>query len=501
MRTKDFYITLFIMSFWPVISYSQTNCTVPEPPVLNTVSVDPETGNTDFSWTLSPSSNIAAYILYSYKNGDGTPVDTVWDPFATSYSLTSSASKYFSVSYVVASFRLPVIPGTGGCPSPLSNVLNTIYTTASIDSCNKKILISWNSYSSIPKKVTGYSVLVSVDGSDYTEAATVNSDENSFVFNDFEIDAEYCFVIKADLKGGFFSSSNKACLSTKMVRPPFWINADYATVNSDNTISLSFTIDPLSEIKQFRLERKSTVSGNFLEIARPGSINGTVIYIDNKANTDTIYYYRLSALNNCNSPVTVSNIASNIVPELQSSGNELKLSWNSYKTWLGQIDSYKIFLNTGNGFEEKVTLQPNDTAFTFSYRDIMYNLSGNNVCFYVSASERSNPYGIPGQSRSSDICTVATETITVPNVFTPDGDLINDFFRPVLSFAPNEYHLVISDRNGRIIFESRDFNEEWDGTQNGDHLPQGVYLWFLKVTGPSGKKISKTGTVAIIRIG
>ena len=89
--------------------------------------------------------------------------------------------------------------------------------------------------------------------------------------------------------------------------------------------------------------------------------------------------------------------------------------------------------------------------------------------------------------------------ITVPNLFTPDGDLVNDLFKPVLSFTPENYHLIISDRNGKIVFETRNDSDEWDGSMNGDQLPQGVYLWFLKVTGPSGKMVSKTGTITIVR--
>ena len=46
-----------------------------------------------------------------------------------------------------------------------------------------------------------------------------------------------------------------------MQNPPEWINADYATVKAHDAISLSFTIDPFSEIDTFDLERKSGYSG------------------------------------------------------------------------------------------------------------------------------------------------------------------------------------------------------------------------------------------------
>ncbi len=82
-------------------------------------------------------------------------------------------------------------------------------------------------------------------------------------------------------------------------------------------------------------------------------------------------------------------------------------------------------------------------------------------------------------------------------MFTPNNDLINDFFKPVLSFTPVEYNLVVSSRQGKTLFETKNYNVEWDGTENGYQLPQGIYLWKLKVITPSGSTILKTGTVAI----
>jgi gliding motility-associated-like protein len=492
-----FYIITTVFSLLTYCAYSQVNCTVPESPVLTLASVQPETGKTDFTWTLSPSSGIDAYILYSYKNGDGLPLDTIWDPAATKYTLTTTASKYFSVSYTLAAYRKSSVPGEVGCASKLSNVLTTIFCSSQIDTCNNKIMVKWNKYSDFPKPVTGYKILVSVNGGQLSEMYSVDKSADNFTISDFKTDSQYCVAVKAVLNDGTFSTSNKSCLLTKMQQPPGWINADYANVNSENKISLSFTVDPSSEIRHFSLERKTGASGTFQEIAQPVSDNGTVTYTDNKADIKTINYYRLSAINSCNIPATVSNISSNIVLSLGKRDNDIILSWNSYKKWLGIVSSYRIFINTGKGFEERAAVSGADTVFTLGYKEIMYDVTGSEVCFYINATEASNPHGVTGESISIRVCTEPTEIITVPNVFTPDNDLVNDFFRPVLSFTPTDYHLIISDRKSNVLFETRDFKAEWDGNYKGKPQPEDVYLWFLKMTTPSGKSISRTGTVTI----
>ena len=505
MKEKHFYIILALFIICSNNAYSQTNCETPLPPELTLVSVQAETGITQFSWTLSSSSDVAAYLIYTYHDENGVPrgdiIDTIWNPAATSYNYISTGYKYFSSSFVLAAYRLPGIAGLSrihGCTSKFSNILNTIFTEATIDTCNKKITVSWSSYPSSPNKVTGYSILLAVNGGNYNEINRLEPDVNTYTLTEFPNDTEYCFVVRANIEGGQFSTSNKACLSTKMQRPPEWINADQATVNTDNKISVSFTIDPLSAITNFSLERKIGPSGTFQEIARPVSINGSVTYVDDKADVNQINYYRISAINNCNIPVTASNPASNIVLSLERTGDDLNLKWNSYYKWVGAVSSYRLYINTGNGFEEKRIITANDTTITLKYQDIMYEVTDKNICFYISATETSNPYGVTGHSLSSRICSVPTEKITVPNIFTPNRGNTNSYFRPVLSFTPSDYQLIISDRQGKVLFDTKEYLAEWDGSLNGSPQPQGVYLWFLKVTTPSGKRISKTGTVTII---
>jgi gliding motility-associated-like protein len=491
-RSLTVFILLFLFS---ADTLSQVNCTVPLSPVLTAVSVMPETGLTELSWSASPSDNIAAYIVYTYNGGNGFPVDTIWNPLARSYSLNSPASKYMSMAYVVTAHRLSAVAGMPGCTSPLSNSLPTIYCEAKLDTCNATISITWNRYNDSPRHVREYRIMVGMNGSSLTDSYTTS--DNSFVISGFQVNTDYCFAVKAVFDDGGFSTSNKTCVRTSMLRPPEWINADYATVNDRNDISLSFTIDPLSEIRNFILERKTGNESSYQRIAAPSARNGIVEYIDDKSDPRKVNYYRLVAMNSCNVPVAVSNSSSNIVLSFEPYGHDLNLSWNAYRQWSGIIHSYDLLINTGNGYEPGLSFS-SDTACTFNLEDIMYQISGGQVCFRISASESGNPHGISGKSFSAPVCYQSSENITVPDVFTPNNDSMNDFFRPVLSFTPVEYYLMISDRNGKMLFETRDFSASWDGASASGHA-QSVCLWFLRIKTPSGNKISRTGTVTIIR--
>jgi gliding motility-associated-like protein len=495
MKISSIYL-LFLSLCFPYKLFSQA-CTNPLPPVLTLVSVQPETGYTDFRWTLSPSSNVAAYLIYAYHNESGIPrgdiIDTIWDATSTSFTYKSTVSTYYTVSFVISSFRTP------NCTSSFSNVINTIYASASLDTCNKRIKISWNSYPSSPKRVVSYTILAGVNGNPLNSIADVQPDQTSYILNDFQSNAQYCFLIRANLEDGTVSTSNKACLSTKMQQPPGWINADYATVDVNSQINLSFTIDPASRINNFRLERMSDNENSFTQISVFNTTSRQITYSDHSADPSRRNYYRMLAVNNCGNAIVTSNYSNNIVASLSSDNNIITLGWNTYRNWRGVNGEYNVFINTGTGFRELASLSPQDSSYKISYSGIMYELSDKKVCFYISAKEKGNPYLVNGITRSAEICTEINERITVPNTFTPNDDLKNDLFKPVLSFTPVDYHLIITDRQNRTLFESRDFNAEWNGKANGQPQPEGVYLWYLSVRSPSGKVFTRKGTITIVR--
>ena len=102
-----------------------------------------------------------------------------------------------------------------------------------------------------------------------------------------------------------------------------------------------------------------------------------------------------------------------------------------------------------------------------------------------------------------------TFTIYIPNAFTPNNDLDNDYFLPIID-GVKEYELSIYDRQGQRVFRTEEYTNEycnsgcksaWDGKINNssDFGTIGVYVYNITVTDVNGKLRSYEGTVTLIR--
>jgi len=101
--------------------------------------------------------------------------------------------------------------------------------------------------------------------------------------------------------------------------------------------------------------------------------------------------------------------------------------------------------------------------------------------------------------------------VFAPSAFTPDGDLINDAWRPSLDCEPDEYALKIFDRWGVLIWETENPEEYWTGGYRADNRPldeklyyvrDGLYAFQLTFRDPTSvvRRIErKSGHVLIIR--
>ena len=66
-------------------------------------------------------------------------------------------------------------------------------------------------------------------------------------------------------------------------------------------------------------------------------------------------------------------------------------------------------------------------------------------------------------------------SLSFPNVFTPNNDGYNDFFKPTISNVLN-YSMLIINRWGVELFSTNDQDKAWDGKYKGNPCSQGVYF-------------------------
>lgn len=91
--------------------------------------------------------------------------------------------------------------------------------------------------------------------------------------------------------------------------------------------------------------------------------------------------------------------------------------------------------------------------------------------------------------------------LEVPNVFTPNGDKVNDVFRLRASNL-KEVYLIVYDRWGNMVYEvtSDTGNFAWDGkSQTGKDCADGVYFYIIKAKGNDGQEYDLKGNVTIFR--
>ena len=90
-------------------------------------------------------------------------------------------------------------------------------------------------------------------------------------------------------------------------------------------------------------------------------------------------------------------------------------------------------------------------------------------------------YNSDKKSISNRFCFISNNNfspIPIPNAFTPNGDGLNDSFKPFPSLV-TDYKMSIFNKFGEKVFESFDINIGWDGYFKGK-IVQGVYVYVIE---------------------
>lgn len=81
------------------------------------------------------------------------------------------------------------------------------------------------------------------------------------------------------------------------------------------------------------------------------------------------------------------------------------------------------------------------------------------------------------------------------HLFTPNGDGFNDYWELPDLASWGKCDVKVYSRNGKLVYSNPDYNNLWNGTSNGDPVPEGAYYFIIKTENAGTVK----GTVNIVR--
>jgi choice-of-anchor C domain-containing protein len=142
-------------------------------------------------------------------------------------------------------------------------------------------------------------------------------------------------------------------------------------------------------------------------------------------------------------------------------------------------------------------LDPNDSDFNQSCLDCEGTPNGTAVLDECGLCLEPDD---PNFSQSCDV------SIYIPNIFSPNSNPPNNLFQ--LFKGSDNDHLIktykIFSRWGGLVYEASNFsfndNESWwDGTQKGEIVPVGVYVYYIELTFQNGSSKILAGDITVIK--
>ncbi|MBK7871705.1 MAG: gliding motility-associated C-terminal domain-containing protein [Saprospiraceae bacterium] len=172
-------------------------------------------------------------------------------------------------------------------------------------------------------------------------------------------------------------------------------------------------------------------------------------------------------------------------------------------------------INNGETAQLNLSGCPNCNTFSWTSNPLDNSISNPNIANPTVSPEETTTYTV---NVAQGICT-AQDTVTLfvrncdpvvflPNAFTPNGDGINDIWRIrsnsinlLKPEAGGSTYLVVYNRWGQKVFETRDPEVGWNGKFNntGAQLPPDAYGWIVQTVCPTGQRYEAQGNVTLLR--
>lgn len=189
-------------------------------------------------------------------------------------------------------------------------------------------------------------------------------------------------------------------------------------------------------------------------------------------------------------------------PQKENASAPVSASFRANPTDADDWDAHYEWRFTKEGEEEPYLTrydENTDVVFTDSgkvsivcYVQFVHKEDKNNIVLI-----RDNYWGVEQMPFSIN---VSSSKLEMPNAFSPNGDGINDIYKPKSGYLSIvEFHATIYNRWGQKIFSWDDPSTGWDGTHNGKPVKDGVYYCIVKARGADGNTFNYKRDVNLLR--
>lgn len=470
----------------------------PDTPILDSVSII--NNQTVIGWRPN-TTNTEGYIIYHLNNNNARiPIDTVWGMSSSSYTDTQFSPCNKAQSYCINAINKDMVSQLGTNDDRIHRTL--FVKELNPNACADSTILSWTPYINMPDNISGYQIFISTDNINFTYSGTTAANQTTFIQKELDQNINYYFKVRAFNN---YTSSTSCSIMIYKARPPIpqVQQLDVVSVTDNNSVFLQFRTDIQAADSHYILWRKRDQNNNYQPIDTIKLTNQYIItYTNHNLNTQQYSYrYMITSTDSCLASSSLPETSANtILLSAKTSARINHLSWTPYQGTHGTCLYYILTQNSDSPTPAKIKLPPSIQTYDDAVGEY-YNSSG---FFSYKITAVIQPTDVLGgdtlYSHSNTINVNQLTDVFIPSAFTPDNDGHNDIFKPINIYSQDEeYSFKIFDRWGKLIYQTNNKTNGWDGMDGTKVSPQGTYVYILQIKSTTGRLIEKKGSFTLLR--
>ncbi len=469
----------------------------PDTPILDTVSVNNIIGKAVLGWEASLATDVTKYYIYHQIGAPWFLIDSVDVP-GTSYTDVTSIPQFAPEAYRIAALD------SAKKLSPMGNTHQTIHLSMlKLNPCDNIFSLTWTSYINLNPTLAGYRIMVSENGSAFSQLAINTPNDTTFDHTNLNPNSQYCYYVQAfDSLYTKISTSNMQCATARKPNKPNYVYLRYATIKDKDHVRVGFFVDSTAHASHYIILRSEDgVTYKQIAIVPSSNIYANQTFDDKTAKiNEKSYYYKVAIADSCGTDVQTSNVGRTIY--LNGYVDDYLYNfifWNVYEDRYPLSHNVMREVENYEAFTKIQTLLFNNTEFRDDVEN--YTESGGRFKYTIQAPLNDvfdTIFTFVDTVYSNELLIMQSARLYVPNAFCPDG--LNNIFKPVGVFSDKDNYLfMVYNRWGQKVFETTNNTEGWDGRYNGRKAEAGAYAYYIYITDAFSKKFEKRGTVMLMK--